>query len=177
LSTRWGFATQRNLALKSIKPPNSFDQLLLARAYNVDHWVLPALSALCKRTKPTSLKEARQLSIEDIVLIATVREEIRVGPFFDMAGIERRIEAAQLRLVDVASDDLSSVFPESKVAEKESPKEAVTCTGAKADSYNGTEEVAVAITSKAADIQGSDEHPVSPCLARLVNGRKSLTRL
>jgi hypothetical protein len=132
---------------------------------------------MCKRTMPITLKEARQMSIEDVVLIATMREEIRsLGPFFDTAGIERRIEAAQLGSVNVASDDLSSVCPESGAAKKESPKEAVTGTGAKADSYNGTNEVAVAITSRALDMKGSDEHPVSPCVVWLVNGTKSLTR-
>ncbi|KAH9976126.1 hypothetical protein BGW80DRAFT_1119761, partial [Lactifluus volemus] len=77
LSTRWEFASLRNLALSSIEPPTPFDQLLLARAYAVDSWVLPALSALCTRAMPVTLKEARQLNIEDVVLVATVRENIR----------------------------------------------------------------------------------------------------
>jgi hypothetical protein len=112
------------------------------------------------------------MSIEDVVLIATVREEIRkLGSFFNKVGIERRIEAARVRMVDGASDDASSVCSESGAAEKEPPKEAVTGTGAnlKADSYNSTKEVAVAITSKALDTQGSNEHPVSPCVVWLVS--------
>ncbi|KAH9024294.1 hypothetical protein EDB84DRAFT_1580288 [Lactarius hengduanensis] len=48
LSTRWGFASLRKLAIKSIKPPTSHDKFVLARTYSVDHWVLPALTALCK---------------------------------------------------------------------------------------------------------------------------------
>jgi len=76
LASRWGFASLRKLALKSIKPPTPFDQLLLSRAYSIDHWVLPALSALCERTVPLNLNEARQMNIEDVVLITTVREEI-----------------------------------------------------------------------------------------------------
>lgn len=63
--------------MRSINPPTPFDQLLLARAYSVDHWILPALSALCERTVSLSLDEARQMSIEDVVLISTVREDIR----------------------------------------------------------------------------------------------------
>ena len=79
LSTRWGFDSLRKLALKSIKPPTSHDQFVLARTYSVDHWVLPALIALCERTLPLSLIEARQMSMEDVILVTTVREEIRSG--------------------------------------------------------------------------------------------------
>ncbi|KAI9465230.1 hypothetical protein BJY52DRAFT_1164882, partial [Lactarius psammicola] len=77
LSTRWGFASLRKLALKSIKPPTSHDQFILARTYSIDHWVLPALTALCERTLPLSLDEALQMSMEDVILVATVREEVR----------------------------------------------------------------------------------------------------
>ncbi|KAI0246633.1 hypothetical protein BJV78DRAFT_102259 [Lactifluus subvellereus] len=58
LSTRWEFASLRKLAMKSIKPPTPYDQLLLTCAYAVDNWVLPALSALCTRAMPVTLKEA-----------------------------------------------------------------------------------------------------------------------
>jgi hypothetical protein len=70
----------------------------------------------------------------------------------------------------VESDDVSS---ESGAAKKEPPKEAVTGTGAKADNYNGTKEVAIGVTSKAIDVH---EHQVSPFVVWLVNGTKSLTR-
>jgi hypothetical protein len=96
LSTRWGFASLRNLALKSIKPPTSHDQLVLARTYSVDQWVLPALTALCSRSLPLSLDEARQMNMEDVILVATVREEIRDGALrVDVADIPRCVEAAQ----------------------------------------------------------------------------------
>ncbi|KAN0130793.1 hypothetical protein V8E53_011468 [Lactarius tabidus] len=96
LSTRWDFATLRNLALKSIRPPTSHDQLVLARTYSVDQWVLPALTALCSRTLPLSLDEARQMNMEDVILVATVREEIRDGALrVDVADIPRCVEAAQ----------------------------------------------------------------------------------
>ena len=97
LSTRWGFASIRRLALGSIEPPTSHDRLLLARTYSVDDWVVPALSALCERTTPLSLSEARQMSIEDIVLVSTVREDIRSNALqVDSAGIALRVEAEQL---------------------------------------------------------------------------------
>ncbi|KAH9067696.1 hypothetical protein EDB87DRAFT_1573273 [Lactarius vividus] len=95
LSTRWGFASLRKLAIKSIEPPTPHDQFVLARTYSVDHWVLPALTALCERSFPLSLDEARQMNMEDVVLVATVREEIRGGALrVDAADIRRHIEVA-----------------------------------------------------------------------------------
>ncbi|KAH8996882.1 hypothetical protein EDB92DRAFT_1842570 [Lactarius akahatsu] len=96
LSTRWGFTSLRKLALKSIKPPTPHDQFVLARTYSVDHWVLPSLTALCERTLPLSLDEARQMSMEDVILVATAREEIHSGALrVDAAHIPRHVEVAQ----------------------------------------------------------------------------------
>ena len=111
LSTRWGFASLRKLALKSIRPPTSHDQLVLARTYSVEEWVLPALTALCSRSLPLSLDEARQMDMEDVILVAAVREEIRGGALrVDAADIPRHVEMAQSnRLVSkVYSDKLES---------------------------------------------------------------------
>ena len=95
LSTLWGFASLRKLALKSIKPPTPHDQLALARTYSVDQWVLPALTELCLRTLPLSLDEAREMSMEDVVLVAKMREEIRGGALrVDAANIPHHIEMA-----------------------------------------------------------------------------------
>ncbi|KAH9067684.1 hypothetical protein EDB87DRAFT_1544734, partial [Lactarius vividus] len=77
LSTRWGFASLRKLALRLINPPTPYDRLVLARTYAVDDWILPALTALCERKAPLSLDEARGMSMEDVVLVASVREDIR----------------------------------------------------------------------------------------------------
>ena len=97
LSTRWGFASIRRLALASIDPPTPHDRLLLARTYSVDDWVTPALSALCERTTPLSLSEARQMSIEDVILVSTVREDVRGQALqVDSAEIPLRVEAEQL---------------------------------------------------------------------------------
>ena len=97
LSTRWSFSSIRELALSSIKPPTPYDQLILARTYSVDHWVVPALSGLCERTTPLTLSEARQMSIEDVILVSTVREHIRGGTIqVDAAEISVLVEAEQL---------------------------------------------------------------------------------
>ena len=168
LSTRWGFASLRKLALKSIYPPTSFDRLLLARTYSVDHWVLPALSALCERKKTISLKEARQMSTEDLVLVTTVREKIRAEvPFVDTTEIKRRIEAAQVRIVaDLCNDDDSAVDSENEADERVSLKGEVPGIGAKVDlevdSYNGTKNIPVAVPPEVVDGHGSGGHSVSP---------------
>jgi hypothetical protein len=96
LSTRWGFASIRKLALKSINPPTPHDRLILARTHAVDHWVLPALTALCERAEPLSLTEARQMRIEDVVLVAAVREDVRKSFFvpLDTAKVTQAVQAA-----------------------------------------------------------------------------------
>ncbi|KAI9508020.1 hypothetical protein F5148DRAFT_980543 [Russula earlei] len=63
LSTRWGFASMRKLALATINPPTPYDRLLLARTYSVDHWVVPALSALCEKAEPLPFSEAREMTL------------------------------------------------------------------------------------------------------------------
>ena len=88
LSTRWGFASIRKLALNSIKLPTPHDRLILARTYAVDQWVLPALTALCERAEPLSLTEARQMRIEDVVLVAAIREDVRKSVFSKMGTAE-----------------------------------------------------------------------------------------
>jgi len=92
----------RKLALATIKPPTPYDRLILARTYSVDHWMVPALSALCERTTPLTLYEALQMDIEDVVLVATVREDIRSHKLrIDADDISRHVEAA--RAVRLAS--------------------------------------------------------------------------
>ena len=124
LSTRWNFASIRRLALNNIQPPTPHDRLLLARTYSVDHWVIPALSALCEKRAPISLDEARQMNIEDVVLVATVREDIRNHALqVDAAEIPRRVEleAAQAgKLVHVDEVGASPAFPTSVSVEQAS---------------------------------------------------------
>ncbi|KAH8996893.1 hypothetical protein EDB92DRAFT_1540415 [Lactarius akahatsu] len=95
LSTRWGFASIRRLALKSINPPTPHDRLILARTYTVDQWVQPALTTLCERAEPLSLTEALQMRMEDVVLVAAVREDVRSRVLrIDGAKVARVVEAA-----------------------------------------------------------------------------------
>jgi hypothetical protein len=188
LSSLWGFSSLRNLALKMIEPPNACERLLLARKYDVGDWVLPALSALCERRPPLSLEEARQMSIEDVVVVATVREEVRDDNKLPVntARISRRIEAAQLRMLGrchKASDDDSLVDLGKDVAEKglrkEPPKQAVTGPNAEGNSYDRTEKEAVATgPPENTDVRGGhgNEYSVSPSPNWLIKGTRSLTR-
>jgi hypothetical protein len=120
LSTRWGFASMRGLTLSSIEPPTPHDRLILARTYSVDDWVILALSALCEREAPLGLDEARQMDIEDVVLVTTVREVIRSRSLqVDAAEIPRRVEAAQVgKLVHADSVGISPAVPTSGAVEQ-----------------------------------------------------------
>jgi hypothetical protein len=120
LSTCWDFTSVRRLALNNIQPPTPHDRLLLARTYSVDHWVIPALSALCERGASISLDEARQMDIEDVVLVTTVREDIRSRNLqVDAAEIPRRVEAAQAgKPVHIDSVDVSPAVPTSGAVEQ-----------------------------------------------------------
>jgi hypothetical protein len=120
LSTRWGFASIRELALFNIEPPTPYDRLMLARTYSVDDWVILALSALCEREASLGLDEVRQMDIEDVVLVTTVREDIRSRSLqVDAAEISRRVEAAQAgKLVHADSVGISPAVPTSGVVEQ-----------------------------------------------------------
>lgn len=73
----------------------------------MDHWIVPALTALCERTAPLTLDEARGMDIEDVVLVAAAREHIlRFG--LSRAEIPHRVEAMQAEaLIRIAGDDVS----------------------------------------------------------------------
>jgi hypothetical protein len=109
------------------------------------------------------------MNMEDVVLVATVREEIRnQGPFVDKTKIKDRIEVAQVRMVaHLANDDDFAVDLESEADEREYLKGAVTGIGAKVDSHSGTKNIAIAILPKVVEGHGSGEHSVSPCASAL----------
>jgi len=77
LSTRWGFTSIRDLAIRCLKPPSPHQRLILGRKYSVKQWILPALQALCERPQPLTLDEARVMDFEDVVLVGSVREAVR----------------------------------------------------------------------------------------------------
>ncbi|KAI0262153.1 hypothetical protein BC834DRAFT_958893 [Gloeopeniophorella convolvens] len=106
LSTLWDFTSVRRLALASLKPPTPFDQLLLGRAYSVEHYIVPAMSSLCERPEPLTLGEVRQMRPEDVVLVASVRESIRGAALeIEPSDIPASVQVALSHLHGPHADD------------------------------------------------------------------------
>lgn len=94
LSTRWGFTSIRDMAIRCIKPPTPHERLILGRKYGVDEWVPLALQELCERPQPLTPDEARLMDFEDVVLVGSVREKVRNQALtVDSAGIRDCVEA------------------------------------------------------------------------------------
>lgn len=94
LSTRWGFATIRELAIRRLNPPTPHQRLILGRKYGVDHWIPIALQELCERPQPLTPDEARLMDVEDVVLVGSVREKVRKHTLtVNLAEIRDCIEA------------------------------------------------------------------------------------
>ncbi|KAI0326136.1 hypothetical protein GY45DRAFT_150028 [Cubamyces sp. BRFM 1775] len=79
LTTMWQFARQRRVAIDRLCPlleaaniPARW--LWLARQYDVDEWLFPALHALARRTQPIQVEEAESLGIATAIKMAEVRE-------------------------------------------------------------------------------------------------------
>jgi hypothetical protein len=77
LSTRWGFTSIRDLAIRRIKPPSPLQRLVVARKYDLEQWIVPALMELCQRPESLSFDEASLLDLEDFVLVASSRQSVR----------------------------------------------------------------------------------------------------
>ena len=94
LSTRWGFTSIRDLAIRCLKPPSPLRRLILARKCAVEEWVNPALLELCERPEPLGLDEARLMDFEDVVLVGSVRQNVRSPTLTtNSAGIKDCIQA------------------------------------------------------------------------------------
>ena len=94
LSTRWGFTSIRDLAIRCIKHPNPLNRLILARKHAVEEWAFPALLDLCERPEPLSLEEARLMDFDDVLLVGSVRQTVRSSTLtVDGTGIGNYIQA------------------------------------------------------------------------------------
>jgi hypothetical protein len=94
LSTRWGFTSIRDMAIRRMEPPTPHERLILGRKYGVDDWIPLALQELCERPQPLTPDEARLMVFEDVVLVGSVREKVRnQAPTVNSAGISDCIEA------------------------------------------------------------------------------------
>ena len=98
LSTRWGFTSIRDLAIRCINPHDPLKKLLLARKNKIDMWIQPALLGLCLRPQPLSVEEARLMDFEDVILVGSVRQTARSSTLtVDGTGIMNCIQAWQSR--------------------------------------------------------------------------------
>ena len=104
------------------------------------------------------------MSIEDVVLVATVREDIRNNG--SQTEIPRRIEATQARIAQATGDDIAPASLNSGlVVKKPVLVEAVTAgPGAEGDSDNGSRTAAT--SPEEDDKRGGD---VSPNVVWLYN--------
>lgn len=94
LSTRWGFASIRDMAIRCLKPPTPHQRLILGRKHGIDQWILPALQELCSRPEPPTPDEARLMGLEDVILVGSVREKVRTHALpANSADIMNRIKA------------------------------------------------------------------------------------
>ena len=100
------------------------------------------------------------MSVEDIVLVATVREDIRNDS--SQTEIPLRIAATQTRISQTTGEDIGWASLKSRVAAKEPVlAEAIAARPeAEAESDNGSKTVAT--SPEEDDKHGSDEHLVSP---------------
>ncbi|KAI0315208.1 hypothetical protein OF83DRAFT_372581 [Amylostereum chailletii] len=77
LTTLWSISSIRSLAIRRLDAlMGPFDRLVAARAYNVDHWIEPALTSLCARVAPLELEEIKKMKPEDIAVVARIRERV-----------------------------------------------------------------------------------------------------
>ena len=82
LSTMWGFATARALAIAKLSqmtlPP--IEKVILAKQYDVDQWLAPALNELAQREASLDMQDASRLEPvvgwDFILKIAQVREKL-----------------------------------------------------------------------------------------------------
>lgn len=60
-----------------MEPPTPHERLILGRKYGIDEWIPLALQELCERSQPLTPDEARLMNFEDVVLVGSVREQVR----------------------------------------------------------------------------------------------------
>ncbi|VDC03768.1 unnamed protein product [Peniophora sp. CBMAI 1063] len=81
LATKWEFTSMRHIAITKLgRLASPLEKLIFGRAMDVPDWIVPALVALCARSEMLSLDEARQLSLEDVLRITSVREDAWRNP-------------------------------------------------------------------------------------------------
>ncbi len=112
------------------------------------------------------------MRIEDVVLVATVREDIRNGG--SKTEIPLRIEATQARIAQNAGGDIDPADWKSVAVAKEPVFAEVISAqagpGTEGDSDNGSKTVATSPEEENSDKRGDDEHLVRSSDVWLLSG-------
>jgi hypothetical protein len=78
LAKKWSFDSVQSRAIRELHSRTSpFEQLVLARKFEILDWVEPAILQLCARDEALQAKEIRRLESADVALICYVRERVR----------------------------------------------------------------------------------------------------
>lgn len=81
LADRWGFSDIKALAIGSLEPIASpIEKIMLGRRYIISDWLPGAYLDLCNRTTSLSIEEARSIPLEDVVMIAMLRDRTNALP-------------------------------------------------------------------------------------------------
>lgn len=113
LATRWGFSSFRALALDELEPiAPALDKLVLSHELNISEWLLSSYTSLCLRPAPLTLAEAERLQMADVVLVFTVRENLKSSKCLNTTeAVSKQIELllTPIPMVEDASNILPSV--------------------------------------------------------------------
>ena len=78
LTTKWEFEAHRALAIDRLAHLGSpTDRIVLSRAYDIPDWLEEAYYHLCVRQEALTLEEGQRLGIEDVIILAELRQRIR----------------------------------------------------------------------------------------------------
>ncbi|KAI0368865.1 hypothetical protein BV20DRAFT_968647 [Pilatotrama ljubarskyi] len=80
LAHRYEFEQHRTLAIERLERlATPIDRILLARMYDITHWLQEAYYDLCVREEALTYDEGVRLGMADVILLADLRQRIR-GP-------------------------------------------------------------------------------------------------
>lgn len=77
LSTMWNFARMREISLTWLHSNLNFDpalKLTVARRFDINEWLVPALNTLAQRTAPLAHRDYELLGPDWTLMLAQVRE-------------------------------------------------------------------------------------------------------
>ena len=81
LSTLWEFDELRKAAIDALSTAlcnDPIDRVILSSRFGITAWLLPALNELAQRPESLNIEEANRLGIETVLVIASVREHIKL---------------------------------------------------------------------------------------------------